>query len=414
VSKDATAPGVEVLDNGLTLVVAPATTAGVSTVAVHVGVGFRSEPVDRPGMAHLFEHLMFQGSRCVEPGGHFHRVEAVGGRVGGHTRHDYTELFDVVPSGALLDTVRLEADRLLGPRLDQRTIDTQVEVIRAEIAQQVLGVPYGGFPWLHLPGAMYDSPVNTHDGYGDVAALSRVDVDDCVAFFDAWYAPSRIVVTIEGDVGSTAEQDAVRAALSAVPARPPAEPVTVAEPAPTADRHLSVRAANVPAPVWAAGFRLPDPTARPDLYAACTALSMLLPTQFPELRLAVRCGWYGVPLDARSPDAWVVSTHPTLEASGAPLLALVRDLLGRWDARAPAPDVLTHAAARIRLRTYQDDQRLGHRARRLGAAQLLYDDPAIDDACDPSAALDRDLLGEAATYLAQQHAGTVLVSRPEG
>ncbi|WP_164477954.1 M16 family metallopeptidase [Nocardioides pantholopis] len=402
-------PVVETLGNGLTLVTAPSVTAGVSTVAVHVGVGFRAEPADCSGLAHLFEHLMFQGSAHVEPGGHFRQVEAVGGRVGGHTRHDYTEFFDVVPSEALLETVRLEADRLAGPRLDRATLDTQVEVIRAEIAQQILGVPHGGFPWLHLPPVMYSMPANTHDGYGDVAALSAVDVAACERFFADWYAPHRVVVTIEGDVGDDAERARIRELLAAIPARPASAAVATDEPALTADRHRTVAAANAPEPVWAVGFRLPDPLRSPELYGACTALTMLLPVHAPQLRLTARCGWYGVPLDARTPDALVLSTYPRPGVAAEPLTEAMRELLDQWRRDRPAPGVLATARSRIRLGQYQRAQRPGHRARRLGAAQLLFGSVGVDAAADPATALDRDLLDAASAFLLDQHVASVLL-----
>ncbi|WP_222192526.1 M16 family metallopeptidase [Modestobacter italicus] len=402
-------PSVETLPNGLTLVVAPAVTAGVATVAVHVGVGSRAEPAAWSGLAHLFEHLMFAGSAHVEPGGHFAAVEAVGGRVGGHTRLDHTELFDVVPAEAVPDVVGLEADRLAGPRLAPDTLATQVDVIRAEVAQQVTGAPYGGFPWLYLPPVMYPSPRNTHDGYGDVSALAEVTVEDCARFFDTWYDPRRVVVTLEGDV--TASADAARELLAAVPRRGtgPLPPTGLDEPLLTADRHEVRAARNVPEPVWAVGFRLPDPVRSPALHAACTALTLLLPVHAPELRLTARSGWYGVPADARSPDALVLSTHPRPGVTGGQLTAGMRDLLAQWGRRAPAPPVLRTAAARLRLVQHQRAERLGHRARRLGACQLLYGDARLDESLDPAAALDRDLLADAAEHLLDQHVASVLV-----
>ncbi|MDT9593115.1 insulinase family protein [Nocardioides zeae] len=399
----------ETLPNGLRLLLAPATTAGTTAVAVHAGVGFRGEPADSSGLAHLFEHLMFAGSAGVEPGGHFAAVEAVGGAVGGHTRHDYTELFEVVPAHAVDEVVRLEVDRLAGPRLDPATLATQVEVIRAEIAQQVDGVPYGGFPWRHLPPAMFDTSPHVRDGYGDVAALRRVGVDDAAAFFDHWWAPGNLVVTVEGDLDHL-DVGRTRELLSALPARavPPATPL--AEPALAADRHLEVAAANVPAPVWAAGFRLPDPALSPRLHGACTALAGLLPAQEPALRVSARSGWYGVPLDARDPDVLVLSTHPRPGVDGAPLLAAMRDLLAAWAPGAATPALLGTARTRLALGEYARGERLAHRARRLGAATLLLGSTDVLASADPTTCLDRDLLGEAAAYLLDQHAGTVLVT----
>lgn len=402
-------PSVETLPNGITLVAAPSVTAGVATVAVHVGVGFRAEPAGSSGLAHLFEHLMFAGSSSVPPGGHFAAVEAVGGRVGGHTRHDYTELFDVVPAAALPEVVALEADRLAGPRLDPATLATQVDVIRAEIAQQVTGVPYGGFPWLQLPPVMYSDPANTRDGYGDAAALERVSVDDCAEFFRTWYDPARIVVTLEGEFDGSL--DAARDVLAGVPAHsgPAAGVAMIEEPPLLTDRHAATRACNVPAPVWAVGFRLPDPARFPTLYAACTALSLLLPAQDPELRLTARTGWYGIPADAHCPDVLVLTTYPALGVGGEQLTDAVRQVLDRWARTAPTPPVLQTAAARLRLAGYRRTERLGHRARRLGAGQVLFGDACLDERVDPVRALDRDLLGDAVDYLAGQHVASVVV-----
>lgn len=406
------ATSVESLPNGLTLVAAPSVTTGVATVAVHIGVGFRSEPADCSGMAHFFEHLMFGGSANVAPSGHFAAVESVGGRVGGHTRHDYTELFDTVPSHALGDVVRLEADRLSGPRLDSETLRVQLDVIKAEL-EQVAGTPYGGFPWRLLPSAMYSTHPNTHDGYGDLDTLATVTPEHAARFFRTWYAPHRIVVTLEGDLTSSGIA-AARDSLAAIPARPGDDaPVDISEPPQQRDRHDVVRARNTPRPAWAVGFRLPDPRHDPLLFAGCTALAMLLPVQEPAMGLTARSGWYGVPADARVPDALVLSTHPRPGVTGDQLVEMVRESLAPWRAENPSPPVLETAEARLRLQQYQRAERPAHRARRLGAAQLLFGDALLDNAIDPADALDRDHLAAAAEYLIEQAVGTTLVLPPD-
>lgn len=398
----------QTLPNGLRLQLAPGTTAGVTTVAVHAGVGFRAEPIEFSGMAHLFEHLMFAGSRSVEPGDHFSTVERVGGMVGGHTRHDYTELFDVVPAHAVDEVVRLDVDRLQAPRLDPASVATQVEVIRAEIAQQIDAVPFGGFPWRHLPPAMFRGAAHVHDGYGDIPALRTVTADDARAFFEHWWSPANLVVTIEGEL-SGLDVDAAVSALAALPARAaPTPPVLDEEPLAT-DRHLVVHAQNAPAPQWAVGFRLPSAIDSPRLHGACTALAGLLPAQAPALRLGARSGWYGVPLDARDPDVLVLSTHPRPGVGGEPLTSAMRELIDTWRPGAPTPSLLASAPARLALADYSRAERPGHRARRLGAARILFDDLDVLTAADPAHTVDRDLLGEAARFLLDQRVGSVLV-----
>lgn len=403
-------PAVEVLDNGLRLVHAEGTSPGVAHLSVHVGVGFRAEPPGSDGLAHLFEHLMFAGSAHVAPGEHFGRIEAVGGRVGGHTRHDYTEYYASVPADSLGEVAALEADRLAGPRLNEASLATQVEVIAAEIAQQVEAVPFGGFPWRQLPAVMGEGPAHTHDGYGDVAALRRVDTATCAAFFDTWYDPRNMVVSVEGDLGAD-QLHRVRDALARVPARsgPAPRQVVVDEPAATADRHRTVHAANAPVPAWAAGVRLPDPVAEPALHAACTALATLLPAEHPDLRLSARSGWYAVPADARTPDAFVASTHPRPGVRSEQMAALLREALGAFTDVARPPRVLRTASARLRHLAHQRAQRDAHRARRHGTCVLLFDDADLDARIDPVRHLDPDLLAAAARHLVEHPLAAVLL-----
>ncbi|GAA4670246.1 pitrilysin family protein [Nocardioides nanhaiensis] len=410
------APTLERLPNGLRLVVAPGARAGVAAVAVHVGVGFRAEPPGASGLAHLFEHLMFAGSAHVPAGGHFAAVEAGGGRVGAHTRHDHTEFFDLVAAPALGETVALEADRLAGPRLDQHALSTQVDVIAAEIAQQVDAVPFGGFPWRQLPAVLWRSPTSTHDGYGDLAALRAVTLEDCERFFERWYDPRNVVVTLEGEL-EPREVDRAREALAAVPARtgPAPTPVPVAEPPLVEDRHLTTVAANAPAPAWAAGFRMPDPVGEPQLHAACTALATLLPLHAPALRLTGRSGWYGVPADARTPDVLVLSTHPRPGVAPEPLAAALRESLAALaeDVRRSTPSaVLRTAAARLRHQAYQRGERTAHRARRLGATELLFGDYRLDERLDPADALGA--LPAALAHVLDQPMASVLVTPAGG
>ncbi len=151
------------LDNGLRVVLTPDRSAPVVGVAVVYDVGIRSEPEGRTGFAHLFEHLMFQGSENLEKLAHFRHVQGAGGSFNGSTHLDYTDYFEVLPSGALERALFLEADRMRGPRLTEENLRNQVDVVKEEIRVNVLNRPYGGFPWLKLPaGDVRDaSPTRT-------------------------------------------------------------------------------------------------------------------------------------------------------------------------------------------------------------------------------------------------------------
>ncbi|MFD6069917.1 M16 family metallopeptidase, partial [Amycolatopsis lurida] len=125
------------LDNGLRVVLAPDATAPVVGVSVHYDVGFRSEPEGRTGFAHLFEHLMFQGSESLEKLAHFRYVQSSGGSFNGSTHPDYTDYFEVLPAAALERALFLEADRMRAPKLTQENLANQIDVVKEEIRLNV-------------------------------------------------------------------------------------------------------------------------------------------------------------------------------------------------------------------------------------------------------------------------------------
>src|ERR671923_3057558 len=121
------------LDNGLRVVLTPDRSAPVIGVAVVYDVGIRSEPEGRTGFAHLFEHLMFQGSENLEKLAHFRYVQGSGGTFNGSTHLDYTDYFESLPPNALERALFLEADRMLSPRITADNLANQIAVVKEEI-----------------------------------------------------------------------------------------------------------------------------------------------------------------------------------------------------------------------------------------------------------------------------------------
>ncbi|MCZ1001040.1 insulinase family protein [Streptomyces mirabilis] len=225
------------LPNGLRLVVQPLDGAPSVGVAVHYDVGFRSEPLGRTGFAHLFEHVMFQGSENVAPADHFRHVQASGGTANGSTHQDHTDYYQVVPAQALERVLFLEADRMRALRITPETLRTQTAVVKEEIRQSVTDKPYGGFPWTVLPAVLYRTHPNAHNGYGAFDDLDAATVAECQAFFDTYYAPGNAVVTICGDVDPGHAADLVARHFAAIPARPVPAPPALAEPVPQQARY---------------------------------------------------------------------------------------------------------------------------------------------------------------------------------
>src|SRR5438309_8096308 len=144
------------LANGLRVVFAPDRSSPAVFVAVYYDVGFRSEPEGRTGFAHLFEHLMFQGSASLGKTEHFTYVQGSGGTLNGSTHKDYTNYYEALPSNAAELALFLEADRMRSVALTQENLENQVAVVQNEIRVNVRNRPYGGFPWLSMPPILYD------------------------------------------------------------------------------------------------------------------------------------------------------------------------------------------------------------------------------------------------------------------
>lgn len=199
---------------------------------MHYDVGFRSEPEGRTGFAHLFEHLMFQGSESLEKLAHFRHVQSSGGTFNGSTHPDYTDYYQVLPSAALERALFLEADRMRAPKLTEENLRNQIDVVKEEIRLNVLNRPYGGFPWILLPAVLFKTFANAHNGYGDFVDLESATVDDCAEFFDTYYSPANAVLTVAGDLDVEATKALVEKHFGDVPARPKPERPSFAEPAP--------------------------------------------------------------------------------------------------------------------------------------------------------------------------------------
>ncbi|MEV4625995.1 pitrilysin family protein [Micromonospora sp. NPDC049523] len=310
------------LDNGLRVVLTQDRSAPVVGVAVVYDVGIRSEPEGRTGFAHLFEHLMFQGSANLEKLAHFRHVQGAGGTFNGSTHLDYTDYFETLPSNALERALFLEADRMRGPRLTEENLRNQVDVVKEEIRVNVLNRPYGGFPWLRLPPIMFDTFPNAHDGYGSFDDLESATVDEAADFFDRYYACGNAVLAVSGDLDVAQTRELVARHFDSVPARPAPTRPDFAEPDLTGERRQSYSDRLAPLPAVAAAWRVPDPVADLAGYLPYVVLAEVL-TDGDASRLVERLvlrdrtvtsiggylGFMGEPFGVRDPTALLVEAH---------------------------------------------------------------------------------------------------------
>ncbi|MGB2679387.1 MAG: pitrilysin family protein [Candidatus Acidiferrum sp.] len=188
------------LKNGLRVVIAPDATTPVATIGVYYKIGFRLEPQGRSGFAHLFEHMMFQGSENAPKMQHIKLINSSGGVLNGSTMYDVTNYYEAVPSNALERVLWLEADRMRALKVDDENLRNQRDVVKEEVRVNVLNQPYGGFPWLDMPPVAFRNWANAHNFYGDFADLDAASLADVQKFFRTYYVPNNAVLLLLGDV----------------------------------------------------------------------------------------------------------------------------------------------------------------------------------------------------------------------
>ncbi|MEA1013720.1 pitrilysin family protein [Sphingosinicella sp. LY1275] len=254
------------LPNGLKVVLTKDTIAPTVTVAVYYGIGFRVEPKDRTGFAHLFEHLMFQGSKNAPKGVFDKTITNSGGVNNGSTRFDYTNYYEVVPSGALERMLWLEADRMANPVIDATVLKNQQGVVGNEIKVNVLNQPYSTWPWIDLPMLANVNWYNSHNFYGELKEVEAATVPDAQAFSKRFYRPNNAVLVIAGDIDYAATRVMVEKYFSSIPAAAPVEQPDISEPRQTAEKFRSRVDALAPKPGYAAGYHVPE-RGTPEWYA---------------------------------------------------------------------------------------------------------------------------------------------------
>ena len=264
------------LDNGLRVVVLPDSSAPAVAIAVVYDVGFRSEPEGMTGFAHLFEHLMFEGSVTLEKGVHDRLVTGNGGVMNGSTRADYTNYYEQLPSNALELGLYLEADRMRGLRLTDENVANQIAVVKEEIRVNVVNQPFGGFPWILLPPVMFKTFANAHNGYGSFVDLEAASVDQAAEFFDQYYAPGNATLAVAGDVDVDTTKKMVERYFGPIPARAVPPLGSFAEPVPKKERRSVHHDPLAPLAALAVAYRVPDPLNQFDDYVASSVLTDLL------------------------------------------------------------------------------------------------------------------------------------------
>jgi zinc protease len=203
-------------------------------------VGSKNEKPGRTGFAHLFEHMMFKGSKNVEPEGHPSYISSVGGQSNAYTNEDATVFWETVPAQYLPLVLWLEADRLASLRIEEKVFQTEREVVKEERRMRIENQPYGRLQELIADHAFVAHPYK-HPVIGSMKDLEAASIGDVREFFQTYYVPNNATAVLVGDFDSKEALSLVSQFLGRVPKSDKPVPRDIPkEPAQTKERRVSI------------------------------------------------------------------------------------------------------------------------------------------------------------------------------
>jgi predicted Zn-dependent peptidase len=371
------------LENGLRVILSRDTAAPVVAVNLWYNVGSKNERPGRTGFAHLFEHMMFQGSAHVPENGHFALIEQAGGSLNGSTWLDRTNYFETLPAHYLELGLWLEADRLgwLLPAMTQQKLDNQRDVVKNERRWRVDNQPYGDWDE-RIQAQVYpaDHPYH-HSVIGSMEDLDAASLEDVEEFFRTYYAPNNAVLTLCGAFDPTEARALVERYFGEIPAGPPVPPLPgqPVVPATLGGEVREVVEQDISLSRLYLTYRIP-PYGADEFYAAAVAAqilawgkaSRLYRTLIREQRLAQDVVAYAFPIVAGASMLVLWATARPGTAPDSLEAALLREIEGLREVSATEVE---RALNLIEARRLIDLQRVDERADQLSMYATLFDDP---------------------------------------
>jgi predicted Zn-dependent peptidase len=263
------------LPNGLRVSLSPDHTAPTVTVAVYYRIGFRVEPRDRTGFAHLFEHMMFQGSQNLGKMEFIRLVQKNGGILNGSTRFDFTNYFEALPSNKLETALWAEADRMRGLNITEENLKNQQGVVGNEVKVNVLNRPYGGFPWVDMPQYANTNWYNAHNFYGDLKDIEAAKLEDVEKFFKTYYVPSNAALAVVGDFDPTQAKQWIEKYFAGIASPPQPKLPDLTEPRQEKEKRATKVDAQAKRPAIALAYHMPARNT-PEYYAMGIINQLLL------------------------------------------------------------------------------------------------------------------------------------------
>jgi len=417
------------LSNGLTVVVSEDHSAPTFGLCIAYGIGFRLEPEGRTGFAHLFEHMMFEGTPQAPKGTFVRVLEGGGGSLNGDTRYDFTEYVATAPTAALESTLWLEADRMKTLDFSPANLENQRKVVEEEVRVNVLNQPYGLFYAIDLPGKAFDTYPNKHNFYGDFHDLDAAKIADVQSFFERYYVSNNAVLAVVGDFKTDEVLAKIDRYFSAVPARPAPSKPKVDERPQTAERRSNQPDKLARVPALAIGYRMPAHGTREAVIAAVAGellhngqASLLYQHLVKDKQVAISVdggvNWpLGNPFEFKGPTlmtSFIVSPPNTSQQN---ILAAFDGVVADLISKGPDQAQLTRISAKMRSDWYSQLELPISRASALSHA-VLFDGNAESVSTLPAeiaTVMPADIRSFAAKYLVSSNRTIIYrVPAPEG
>ncbi len=377
------------LANGLRVILSPDRSVPVVSIYLIYGVGARSEEKGRTGFAHLFEHMMFQGSANAPKGRHFKLVESNGGSMNGSTHPDFTDYFEVLPSNKLAVGLWLESDRMRSLAVNAENLANQKDAVKQERRRNFDNQPYNTAIVDVWPQVAFRNWQNSHSLIGSFEDLDAASVEDVVAFFRTYYAPNNAVLVLAGDLDPAEAKRLIAVYFADIPSQPQPGRPDLAEPEDAGPRSevYHDRLAQVPAVVI--GYRAPARRS-PDYYAL-VMLDVLLTggesSRFQQnlvrgrqsvVQYQADLGWpFAGAGDYKDPGlyAMLLLHNPAFQA--ADIIGQVQEEIGRVQEEGVEEKDLNRIRTLLRATALGRLQGSMQRARLLGQYELLDGDPGL-------------------------------------
>jgi zinc protease len=257
------------LANGLRVIFCEDHAVPVVSVALYYDVGSRNEKFGRTGFAHLFEHMMFQGSENVPKAAHFQYIFNAGGTMNGTTSTERTNYYETVPASHLPLALWLESDRMRSLKVTQENLDNQRNAVQEEKRLRYDNQPYVN-AFLRINELIFKNPANAHSTIGSMEDLDAATIEDVQEFFRIYYAPNNAVLAIVGDLDTAEASELVSKYFSDIPRQPDPPPVDVSESEEVAESSEVFNDKLAPAPAFVLGWKIPA-RRTPDFYALSLA-----------------------------------------------------------------------------------------------------------------------------------------------